>query len=133
MQTSTAGGAAFRVRLGIINGVALLLLAGMSDLETTTRLAVAAVIALNLLLLFGTSALATGAARVGAKVSFAGYILTVATWLVLALGCGIEYYNARCDAVVQPLIFVCAVIAVVSFPLGRAIGVVYKPRSITQS
>lgn len=105
--------------LATINGAGMLLLAGMSDLEGSTRLLVAVALAFNLLLLIGTHALLTRAARWGGWASLAGYAGTVGFWLVMALGCGIEYFNPRCDAVVTPLITIALAVGLGALPVGR--------------
>src|SRR5262249_43104979 len=79
-----------------LNAVALLLLSGMSDLHVTTRLELAGVVVVNLLFVAGPSALTGRAARLGAAASLTGYVTAIVSWIVLALGCGIEYFNARC-------------------------------------
>jgi hypothetical protein len=94
----------------------------MTDFDASTRIFAAAVIALNVLLLVGERALLTRPARLGARASFAGYACTVISWLVLAIGCGIEYYNARCDAVVTPLVTAGVIVSLVSLPIGRICG-----------
>jgi hypothetical protein len=106
--------------------VAMLMLSAMSDLEGSTRLLVAAALALNLLLLVGGNALATRSARWGAVASLAGYAGTVGFWLVMALACGIEYFNARCDAVVTPLIAFAVVVSLGGLPAGRLGGLFVK-------
>ena len=108
------------------NGAAGLLLLGMTDFDASTRILVAAVIALNLLLLIGERALLKRPARFGARASLAGYAGTVVSWLVLAIGCGIEYYNARCDAVVTPLVTAAVIVSLVSLPIGRIFGLFVK-------
>jgi len=50
----------------------------------------------------------------------------VVSWLVLAVGCGIEYYNARCDAVVAPLITTFVVVSLTALPAGRLYGAFKK-------
>jgi hypothetical protein len=47
-------------------------------------------------------------------------------WLVLAVGCGIEYCNARCDAVVAPCITISVIVSLVGLPVGRACGALVK-------
>ena len=108
--------------LVVANGFALLLLAGMSDLEPSMRLGVAGVVVFNLALLIGKDGLVPLCARVGARLSLVGFAGTVGSWLLLALGCGIEYYNARCDAIVTPLIVAFVILTLVSLPIGRAIS-----------
>ena len=87
-----------------VNGAAGLLLLAMTDRDSSMRLLVVTVLAVNVLLLIGKRALLRRPARLGACLSVAGYAGTVVSWLVMAIGCGIEYSNARCDAVVTPLI-----------------------------
>jgi hypothetical protein len=65
-------------------------------------------------------------AQLGGWSSLAGYAGTVVSWLVMALGCGIEYYNARCDAVVTPLIAACVIVSVMGLPVGRLCGFFVK-------
>ena len=108
--------------LTTLNGLAMLMLAGMSDLAGSTRLSVAAVVGVNLLLLVDRQALATRPARWGAGASLVGYTGTVVFWLVMALGCGIEYVNPRCDAVVTPLIAAAVVVSLAGVPVGRVGG-----------
>jgi hypothetical protein len=108
--------------LALVDGAALLMLAAMSDLEPSTRLLVAAMIVANLLLLFGARALATRPAQWGAAGSLAGYAGAVGFWLILALGCGIEYYKAGCDRVVTPLISASVVLGLASLPAGKLCG-----------
>jgi hypothetical protein len=108
--------------LALVDALALLMLAAMSDLEPSTRLLVAGIILANLLLLVGARALATRPARWGAAGSLAGYAGAVSFWLILALGCGIEYYKAGCDAVVTPLITASVVLGLASLPAGRLFG-----------
>lgn len=105
--------------LATLNGLAMLMLSGMSDLAGSTRVLVAMILAVNLLLLVGRNALATRPARWGAIASLAGYAGTVGFWLVMALGCGIEYFNARCDAVVTPLIATAVIVSLAGLPAGR--------------
>ena len=109
-----------------VNSAAGLLLLGMTDFDSSTRIIAAAVIALNVLLIVGKRALLTRPARFGARASLAGYAGTVVSWLVLAIGCGIEYYNARCDAVVTPLIMAAVIVSLVSLPIGRIFGLFVK-------
>jgi hypothetical protein len=109
-----------------VNGAAALLLLAMRDLDSTTRLLVGAALAVNLVLLIGRSALLTRPARLGAGASLVGYAGTVVSWLVLAFGCGIEYYNARCDAVVTPLIVVFMILSLAGLPTGRLCGAFAK-------
>ena len=109
-----------------VNGAAGLLLLAMTDLDSSVRLLVSAALTVNVLLLIGKRALLTRPARLGARVSLAGYAGTVVSWLVLALGCGIEYYNARCDAVVTPLIATSVIVGLLSLPVGRICGVFAK-------
>ena len=112
--------------LVILNGVAMLMLTGMSDLELRTRVLVAVAMAINVLLLIGKDALATRPARWGAVASMAGYAGAVGFWFVLALGCGIEYFNPRCDAVVTPLIMIAVVMSLGALPAGRLGGLLVK-------
>ena len=63
---------------------------------------------------------------VGACASLAGYVGAVVSWLVMAVGCGIEYYNARCDAVATPLITIFVIVSLNGLPLGRICGVFVK-------
>ena len=112
--------------LAILNGVAMLMLTGMADLELPTRVLVAAAMAINLLLLIGKDALATWPARWGAVASLASYAGTVGFWLVLALGCGIEYFNRRCDAVITPLIVIAVVISLSALPAGKLGGLLVR-------
>jgi len=109
-----------------LNGLALLMLAGMSDLEIPTRIAFAAAVALNLACLVGPRALSSRAARAGAVAALAGDAAAVGLWLVLALGCGIEYFNPRCDALVTPLIEGAVGVALASLPIGRVAGLLVE-------
>ena len=102
-----------------VNGAAMPLVAAMSDLTVSTRLTIVAVAALNVALLIGQRALLTRPARWGAMASLAGYAGTVVFWLVLALGCGIEYFNQQCDAVVTPLIAAAVIVSLIALPIGR--------------
>src|SRR5262249_37690532 len=102
-----------------VNGVAILMLSGMSDLAVSTRLLIGAVVALNLTLLIGRRALSTGPARWGAMASLGGYVGAVMFWLIMALGCGIEYVNTRCDAAVTPVLAAAVVLSLAGLPLGR--------------
>jgi len=97
------------------------MLGGMSDLEVATRAELGVVVGLNLACLAGRTALRTGIARVGATASLTGYLAAASLWLVLAIGCGIEYFNPRCDAVVTPMITIAIVLGLASFPVGRLI------------
>ncbi len=106
-----------------VNSAAGLLLLGMTDLESSMRLLAAAALVVNVLLLIGKGALLKRPAWLGARASLAGYAGTVVSWLVMAVGCGIEYYNARCDAVVTPLITTCVIVSLISLPVGRICGV----------
>jgi hypothetical protein len=109
-----------------VNGAAGLLLLGMTDLDVSMRMLVAAALVVNVLLLIGRRALLKRPAWLGACAYLAGYAGTVVSWLVLALGCGIEYYNARCDAVVAPLITICVIVSLTGLPVGRICGVFVK-------
>jgi hypothetical protein len=109
-----------------VNGAAGLLLLVMTDLDSSMRLLVAAALVVNVLLLIGKRALLTRSAWLGACASLAGYAGTVVSWLVMAVGCAIEYYNARCDAVVTPLITTCVIVSVIGLPVGRICGVFVK-------
>lgn len=115
-----------RRRLLAINGAAGLLLLMMSDLDASTRLPVAGALAVNVVLLIGRGAQWKGPARAGAYFSLAGYVGVVMLWLVLAIGCGIEYYSPRCDAVVTPLLEACVAVSLVALPAGRACDVFAK-------
>jgi hypothetical protein len=105
-----------------VNGAAALLLLGMTDLDSSIRLLVAAVLAINVLLLIGKTALLKRSAQLGASASLVGYVGTVGSWLVMAIGCGIEYYNARCDAVVTPLLTTFVIVSLAGLPVGRICG-----------
>jgi hypothetical protein len=72
-----------------------------------------------------TSAL-TRPARWGATVSLVGYLSAVAAWLLLALSCGIQYFNPRCDAIVDPIIMIALGLGFASLPVGRTIGLVLR-------
>jgi hypothetical protein len=109
-----------------LNVFAMLLLSGMSDVAPATRVEVAAVVAANLVCLAGTAALASRPARWGAAASVIGYLSAVALWLVLVMACGIEYFNARCDAIVDPAIAVALVFGLASLPIGRVIGLMAR-------
>jgi hypothetical protein len=109
-----------------VNGAALTLLWAMTDLESSTRAGVAAAIVVNILLLIGKRALGKRPAQLGAWASLAGYAGTVGSWLVLALGCGIEYFNARCDQVVTPLITASVIVSLVGLPVGRICALLVK-------
>jgi hypothetical protein len=109
-----------------VSGAALALLALMRDLDSSMRLLAAAAVVVNLILLVGRRALLQRPARLGAWASLAGYAGTVVSWLVLAVGCGIEYYNARCDAVVTPLITTFVIVSVTGLPAGRIYGAFMK-------
>jgi hypothetical protein len=80
-----------------VNGVAGLLLLGMTDLDSSMRLLVAAALVVNVLLLIGKRATLKRPAWLGACASLAGYAGTVVLWLVMAVGCGIEYIDLRID------------------------------------
>lgn len=108
----------------MLNVVALAMLGGMSDLGVATRLELVVVMCLNLACLASRASLAGGAARVGAAASLTGYLAAVALWIVLAIGCGIEYFNPRCDAVVMPLIWLAVALGLGSLPVGRLIDVI---------
>ena len=105
--------------LAAVNGAALLMVSGMSDLAVSTRLAIAAVVALNVALLIGRRALSTRPARWGARASLGGYAGAVVFWVITALGCGIEYVNTRCDAVVTPVLAAAVALSLAGLPLGR--------------
>jgi hypothetical protein len=102
-----------------VNGAALLMVSGMSDLAVSTRLATAGVVVLNVTLLIGRRALSTRPARWGVMASLGGYVGAVVFWLVTALGCGIEYVNTRCDAVVMPVLAAAVALSLAGLPLGR--------------
>ena len=103
----------------VFNGVAILMLSGMSDLAVSTRLVIAAVVAVNLMLLIGQRALTTRPAAWAAIASLGGYVGVVVFWLIMALGCGIEYFNSKCDAVVTPFIAASVVVSLGALPIGR--------------
>ena len=109
-----------------LNVFALLMLSGMSDLAVATRVEVAAVVAANLVCLGGTAPLESRPAWWGAAASVIGYLGAAAMWLVLVMACGIEYFNARCDAFVDPAIAVALVFGLASLPIGRVIGLVAR-------
>ena len=115
-----------RSLLVAVNGAAGLLLLAMTDLDSSVRLLVAAGLGVNVLLLVGERALLKRPAKLGAWASLVGYAATVVSWLVLAVGCGIEYYNARCDAMVTPLIGACVIVSVSGLPVGRICGLFVK-------
>jgi hypothetical protein len=104
-----------------LNALALLMLSGMSDLLVTTRLELAGVVIVNLLFAAGPSALTGRAARLGAAASLTGYLIAIVSWIVLAFGCGIEYFNPRCDAVVLPVIRISIILGLASLLVGRTI------------
>jgi hypothetical protein len=79
-----------RPLLAIVNIAGGLLLAGMTDVDSSKRLLIGAVLVGNVLLLLGKRALAKTPARLGASASPIGYAGAIISWLVLALGCGIE-------------------------------------------
>ena len=87
-----------------VNGVAILMVLGMSDLAVATRLVIGAIVAVNITLFIGRRALSARPALWGATASLGGYIGAAVFWLITALGCGIEYVNTRCDAVVTPVL-----------------------------
>jgi hypothetical protein len=103
-----------------------LLLTGMTDVASSRRLLIGAVLVGNVLLLVGKRALAKKPARLGASASLIGYAGAVISWLVQAFGCGIEYYNATCDAFVTPLITACVILGLVGLPIGRICGAFVK-------
>src|SRR5229473_2812107 len=109
-----------------VDGAAGLLLLAMTDLDWSMRLLVAAALVVNVLLLIGKRALQKRPALLGACASWAGYAGAVVSWLVMAVGCGIEYYNARCDAVVTPLIATFVIVSLIGLPVGRIFGVFVK-------
>ncbi|HEV2986503.1 MAG TPA: hypothetical protein VGX46_19035 [Vicinamibacterales bacterium] len=111
-----------------LNVFALFMLSGMSDLAGATRVEIAVVVVINLGCLLGRTALMNRPARWGATVSLVGYLSAVAAWLVLALGCGIEYFNARCDAIVDPLIMISLGLGFAALSIGRTIGLVVRSR-----
>ena len=115
-----------QVRLVIVNIVGGLLLAGMTDVVSSWRLLIGAALVGNVLLLLGKRALVKTPARLGASASLIGYAGAVISWLVLAFGCGIEYYNATCDAFVTPLITTCVILGLVGLPVGRICGAFVK-------
>jgi hypothetical protein len=111
-----------------LNVFALFMLSGMSDLAGAIRVEIAVVVVINLGCLLGRTALMNRPARWGATVSLVGYLSAVAAWLVLALGCGIEYFNARCDAIVDPLIMLSLGLGFAAPAIGRTIGLVVRSR-----
>ena len=106
-----------------VNAVAGMMLLAMTDLDSSTRLLVAAALVVNVLLLIGRGALLKRPAWLGACASLAGYAGTVVSWLVMATGCGIEYYNAGCDAVVTPFLWTCVIVSLIGLPVGRICSV----------
>jgi len=120
------GPSATKPLLIAVSGAALALLVAMRDLDSSMRLFAAGAVVVNLILLVGRRALLKRPARLGAPASLAGYAGTVVSWLVLAVGCGIEYYNARCDAVVAPLITTFVIVSLTALPAGRLYGAFMK-------
>lgn len=114
------------VPLVLVNALALLLLAGMSDLDVTVRIAAALAIIVNLILASLKSGMAKRAVRMGARYSLLGYAATVVAWFVLAFGCGIEYSNATCDAVVEPAIYAFLIVGVAALPGGYLASLFFK-------
>jgi hypothetical protein len=115
-----------RLALLTVDALALLMLGGMVDLAAAARIELAAVIALNLLLLLRPESLVSRAAQVGATAALTGSVAAVALWCVLALGCGIEYFNPRCDAIVLTLIKMAVILALASLPCGQLVAVVSR-------
>lgn len=113
----------------LVNALTLVLLAGMSDLELALRLKAAALVALNLFALASRSALTARAARVGAIAALTGNVAAITLWFVLAIGCGIEYFNPRCDAVVVPLLTIAVGVGLSSLLVGRGVAVIGHWRS----
>jgi hypothetical protein len=109
-----------RLILLFLNACAAGLVLAMSDLGMVTKELVLAAIVLNVLFLFWKSPATSRARQAGGVLSLIGYVGAVATWLILAFGCGIEYSNATCSALVSPLVTVAAVIGLASFPVGCA-------------
>lgn len=112
-----------RSALAALNAVALLLLAAMTDLELSNRLVVAAILIVNLVLLFGRRALATKTARRGVLAALLGYATAVGSWLTMGIGCGIEYISPRCDAIVTPLIWTGLGVALFAVPASRLVSI----------
>jgi hypothetical protein len=109
-----------RLILLFLNACAAGLVLAMSDLGLVTKELVLAAIFLNVLLLFWKSPATSRARSAGGVVSLIGYVGAVAAWLVLAFGCGIEYTNATCSAVVSPIVTAAAVMGLASLPVGYA-------------
>ena len=109
---------------GFYRDLDLLRKAGVSVTLTEGRYSLAA----NLAALVGREALGAAPARWGARLSLVGYGSTVGFWLVSAVGCGIEYVNTTCDAIVTPLMYASPIVGLASLPIGRVASVAVRRR-----